>query len=443
MRALLLSLIAAVLVAVIGLGWLTSQVYNQLEKKSENAATQIEPSTLNLSRQLAQFINAQASTLDHNDPNNLLAYWPTHGQIKLTLTPEEEFPLPAPLLEQLHRGEAILLEDQQHLLINYFLPSHKSVLTLAIDNPPQPKRASIVFTLAFYCGLIFIIALWLYPLLRRLILLQACADDFGAGNLQARITASRWSYILPLEAAFNQMAQRVQTLLEDNRLLCRAVSHDLKTPLARLRFGFEMLGEAKNTEQSQRYLNRIDDDISAMENLISRLLDYAKLEEGQIKLYFQPLDLCQLLQRLCKPLLGGEKRLALQLDKKPCVIQADAQYLMMLINNLLSNAQRYAHTQIHISCCHFNGAVELCIEDDGPGIAPQLYQQVLKPFVRGPATSTTASSHGMGLAIVERITAWHKAQLILNKAQGLGGLSVQVRFSQVISAASLINPEAK
>lgn len=419
MRALLVSLIAVVLIAVIGLGWLINQVYNQLEN-SQGDTTPIDPSTLNLGRQLAKTLNGQ-------DAHSVLAHWPADGPIKLTLAAEDEFPLPEHLLAQLHQGEAILLEDHNHLLINYFLPAHQAILTLAIENPPPQERASIVFTLAFYCGLILIVALWLYPLVRRLLLLQASAHAFGAGNLQARIHARRWSYIYPLEVAFNQMAQRVQTLLADNRLLSRAVSHDLKTPLARLRFGFEMLEEAPTPEQARRYLARIDEDLSAMENLITRLLDYAKLEEGQIKLDFQPLDLNPLLQRLSEPWLDGANSLQLQLHKTPCVIAADPQYLMMLINNLLSNAQRYAKGQIRISTRVLTDAVELSIEDNGPGIEPDHYQQVLKPFVRGQTDGL--AGHGMGLAIVERIASWHKAQLILDKSQDLGGLRVRVRFN--------------
>jgi signal transduction histidine kinase len=419
MRGLLVSLISVVLVAVVGLGWLVTQVYNQLDNKP----SQIDASYMAMGSQLAK-------TFDTLDPATVLAHWPNTGAIKLSLANEDEFPLPAELLAKLRAGEAVLLEDNQHLLINYFLPNRNQILTLAVANPPvKDDKTSFILTLIFYCGLIIILVLWLYPLLRRLMLLQESARAFGAGDLNARIAPSRFSYIRTLEAAFNQMAERVQTLLADNRLLSRAVSHDLKTPLARLRFGFEMLEETQDAQQSARYLKRIGDDLSAMEGLITRLLEYAKLEEGQIKLDFKPLNLNNLLLRLCEHLLEGERQLDVQLEPEQTWINADAHYLAMLITNLLSNAERYSYQRISVSIHQQHDNIVLCISDDGPGIPAAEREQVLKPFVRGQ--TQLHSGHGMGLAIVDRIAAWHKADLKLDEAQPLGGLRVTITFKAV------------
>lgn len=414
MRSLLLSLVSVVLIAVVGLGWLITQAYNQLD----NQPSSTDATYITMGSQLAQ-------TLDAQDPESVLEHWPKDGAIELSLAEEEEFPLPAHLQTQLHSGEPILLEDNNHLLINYFLPNHNQILTLSVANP-QAVKTNLIFTLGFYCGLIIILILWLYPLLRRLILLQESALAFGSGELTARIQPSRWSYIRPLEAAFNQMAERVQTLLADNRLLSRAVSHDLKTPLARLRFGFEMLEETQDPQQSARYLQRIGEDLSAMETLINRLLEYAKLEEGQVKLDFQTLDLNCLVQRLCERLPEGQRQISMSLQPGELQIDADAHYLSMLINNLLHNALRYSRQRINLQTQIINGTVELSICDDGPGIVPEERANVLKPFVRGQ--DPKQNGHGMGLAIVERIAAWHKAQLILGSSKALGGLEICVKF---------------
>ncbi|HEY6527143.1 MAG TPA: ATP-binding protein [Cellvibrionaceae bacterium] len=415
MRGLLISLVSVVLVAVVGLGWLVTQVYNQLDNKP----SQIDASYMSMGSQLAK-------TFDTLDPAVLLAHWPNSGAIKLSLANEDEFPLPADLLAKLHAGEAVLLEDNQHLLINYFLPNRNEILTLAVANPPvKDDKTSFILTLIFYCGLIIILVLWLYPLLRRLILLQESARDFGAGDLNARIAPSRWSYICTLEAAFNQMAERVQTLLADNRLLSRAVSHDLKTPLARLRFGFEMLEETQDPQQSARYLQRIGEDLSTMESLIARLLEYAKLEEGQIKLEFQPININALLLRLCERIPESDRQIQLQLEPAELWINADSHYLAMLINNLLTNALHYSRQRIIVSTQRRHNYIDLNISDDGPGIPHEERRQVLKPFVRGQASL----GHGMGLAIVERIAAWHKIKVTLTTSIPLGGLSASALFA--------------
>jgi len=417
MRGLLGTLISVVLIAVVGLGWLISQVYSQLNGQNG----QPDNPYISLGRQLAQ-------SLDQADAQAVLQHWPSDGPLELSLADEAEFPLPDHLHSQLLSGEAVLLEDNRHLLINYFLPQRKAVLTLAVQSPSsRSEQTSITLTLVFYCGLIFILILCLYPLVRRLMLLQESARAFGAGDLTARIEPSRWSYIRSLEEAFNQMAERVQNLLADNRLLSRAVSHDLKTPIARLRFGFEMLEEARDAEQSSRYLQRIGQDLTAMEALINRLLDYAKLEEGHIKLDIQPVNLNRLVERLCQQLPEGERHLRLEAAAQELWINADSHYLAMLINNLLSNAMRYSRQQISVSAWQDKQRVWLRISDDGPGIPSKERQQVLKPFVRGQASQ----GHGMGLAIVERIAVWHKAELTLASDEILGGLCVQISFAAI------------
>ncbi|HMY39475.1 MAG TPA: ATP-binding protein, partial [Marinagarivorans sp.] len=330
----------------------------------------------------------------------------------------------------------VLLEDNRHLLINYFLPKQKAVLTLAVASPASSnEQASITLTLVFYCGLILILVLCLYPLVRRLMLLQESARAFGAGDLNARLAPSRWSYIRSLEEAFNQMAERVQSLLADNRLLSRAVSHDLKTPMARLRFGFAMLEEAQTAEQSTRYLQRIEQDLSAMEALINRLLEYAKLEEGQIKLDLQPLNLNSLVARLWEHVRDDEHSLELALAPEELWVQADSHYLAMLINNLLSNALRYCRTRVCLRTARHKHSVVLSLSDDGPGIPREEHRQVFKPFVRGQKVNSSgqgpAEGHGMGLAIVERIATWHKAQIHLDTDAALGGLCVQLRLAAI------------
>ena len=433
MRGLLLTLIAIVVAAVVGLGWLVSQVYSQLEQPGG----QPHSAYLGLGQQLAKALNS-------TETNSLLQHWPNDGPVGLSLTELGEFPLPAHLNAKLLGGEGVLLENNRHLLINYYVPARQAVLTLTVASPTSSEDTSFTLTLGFYCGLIVILLVCLYPLVRRLILLQESAFAFGAGDLCARIVPSRWSYIRPLEEAFNQMAARVQTLLADNRLLSRAVSHDLKTPIARLRFGFEMLEEAQNPEQASRYFARIGQDLAAMEALVNRLLEYAKLEEGQINLHLQPLNLNNLAAQLnlSEPLSDGSRsqgarpaEIQLALAPEDLWVQADSHYLAMLINNLLNNAQRYCRQTIRLSTKQSHQQVLLCISDDGPGIPVEERAGVLKPFVRGQGHQVQgqaqAQGHGMGLAIVERIATWHKATISLNQDETLGGLAVVITFTAV------------
>ncbi len=424
MRLLLLSLIGTVLFAVIGLGWLGSLVYSQLETGSGSASS-VE-AYQSMGQQLARAIDSGGKqSAPAADTSRFIDHWPDSSPVDLNIVIAADFPVPENLKSSFESGEPLLLEDGSHLHINYFLPSTQQVLTLTLPidvAQGQGKGISLLLTLVFYFGLIAIVLLWLYPLLRRLILLQRSARAFGAGQLDARIPLSRWTYIGPLEVAFNQMADRVQTLLADNRLLSRAVSHDLKTPLARLRFGFETLEETQDPNLTKRYLARIGHDLDEMESLVVRLLDYAKLEEGQVKLAFERIDLNALVRRVIAPLPEDARRLKIECSPGPLWVTADAHYLKMCLNNLLTNAIQYSQTHVCIRTYSEADKVVVCISDDGPGIPAELRTRVLKPFVRGEGDNS--NGHGMGLAIVERIAHWHRARLAIDNDSVLGGASV-------------------
>ena len=301
------------------------------------------------------------------------------------------------------------------------------MLTLTVDSLGNTdEQTSITLTLAFYSGLILILLLCLYPLVRRLMLLQESARAFGAGDLNARLQPSRWSYIGSLEVAFNQMAEQVQSLLADNRLLSRAVSHDLKTPIARLRFGFEMLEESQSAEQSARYLARIGQDLAAMEALINRLLDYAKLEEGHIKLDMQPLNLNHLVAPCginwsaadtsysvnCAPRQPGSRGQTLpqHADQQP----AKQRGALRPAAHLPANG-----------AAQTDGGIEHQRRRPGYSAAGAL-SRVKTLCAR---QRQRPHGHGMGLAIAERIASWHKANISLDTDERLGGLCVRIIFN--------------
>ncbi len=421
----------SVLIAVFGLGWLGTQLYSMLDPANSQSSAAVTPYVL-MGRQLASSLDVKGDHAQHDVVDFFVQNWSAQGPLNLSLAELDDFPLPSHLLKNFKNGNSILLEDGANLLINYYLPSRTQILTLTLaksDLEQGDFATSLSLTLVFYCGLIAILLTWFYPLLRRLILMQRSAASFGAGKLDERIPLSRWSYIPRLEQSFNQMADRVENLVADNRLLSRAVSHDLKTPIARLRFGFEMLAESQDKQQTSRYLKRIDQDLMEMESLIARLLEYAKLEEAQVKLDFQPLEINSLLQRLCEPLIDDCRHFELLLCPSQLWISADVHYLKMMLNNVLSNAIRYARSTIRVTTQQFGTDIRLVIADDGPGIAEADRENLLKPFVRG--NDSKKAGHGMGLAIVERLAKWHRAKLILDNDPDLAGAQVQLIFGSV------------
>ena len=427
MKKLTLSLVIAILTAIIFLGWGLDTFFNQYQKQKVTDEFSV----------YRKMITSLANTLDKtNNVGQFVTTWQNQNQQQLTLTPIAEFPLPASLRDNFNQGEPLVLESKDVITVNQLLPSQQQVLSINIHQPIKPQdnlALEVALTAVFYVGILLCVFIWLYPLIKRLRLLRSTAKTFGEGDFSKRIHISSTSYIVDIENEFNRMAAKIETLVEDNKLLSNAVSHDLRTPLARLRFGIEALSETNNPENKEKYIRHLSQDINEMENLVSVLLDYARLEQRMIRVDRLPLSLNTLIKSSVHNLTSSDScTIAMdisRLSKFQVIIGGDENYMSMLINNLLSNAQQYAATQIQITTEQTTNTVIMCISDDGPGITVEQRDKIFKPFTRGEKNSEQ-KGYGMGLAIVARIAAWHGAVIAISQSDKLGGAEFIVTFKR-------------
>ena len=427
MKKLTLSLVIAMLTAIIFLGWGLDTFFNQYQKQKGTDEFSV----------YRKIITSLANTLDKtNNVDQFVTIWQNQNQQQLTLTPIAEFPLPASLRDNFNQGEPLILESKDVITMNQLLPSQQQVLSINIHQQIEPKdnlALEVALTAVFYVGILLCVFIWLYPLIKRLGLLRSTAKTFGEGDFSKRIHISSTSYIVDIEHEFNRMAAKIETLVEDNKLLSNAVSHDLRTPLARLRFGIEALSETNNPENKEKYIRHLSQDINEMENLVGVLLDYARLEQRMIRVDRLPLSLNTLIKSSVHNLTSSDScTIAMdisRLSKFQVIICGDESYMSMLINNLLSNAQQYAATQIQITTEQTTNTVIMCISDDGPGITVEQRDEIFKPFTRGEKKSEQ-KGYGMGLAIVARIAAWHGAVIAISQSDKLGGAEFTVTFKR-------------
>jgi len=147
---------------------------------------------------------------------------------------------------------------------------------LPTETVAQPARLNILLTLQFYLIVIAVLLAWLFPLIKRLLNLQKVAKQLGTGDFSSRVNVSKFSYISSIESDFNRMANQIQKLVDDNQMLSRAVSHNLKTPLTRLRMGIDVLEETTDNSEMEGYIKRINGDLDEMQTLVETLLQYSK-----------------------------------------------------------------------------------------------------------------------------------------------------------------------
>lgn len=420
MKKLSISLLLVVMISIFGLG---QGIDNLFEKyQAEPDSDELTPYRL--------LISSLALTIDkHDNPEHFVQSWHTQHQLTLSIEPLSQFILPTPLQNQLNNGEPLVLESADRYSIHALLPNEQKVLSLNVPHGVKKvdnENLQWLLTTVFYVGILLVIFIWLNPLIRHLRELSKSARLFGEGQLDRRIKPSSSSFIADIENEFNRMAARIETLVSDNKLLSSAVSHDLRTPLARLRFGIEAIKETKNPEKQIKYIQHLSNDINEMENLVSVLLNYARLDQNKVDLKIAKIDLKELVQQCVEALEPSTIDIQLSSDTSS-LVQGDYNFCTMLVNNLLDNGLKFAKQNIHITLINEGHHLILIIEDDGPGIPKEERQHLLKPFARGKKQQTS-TGFGMGLAIVARIASWHHARLTVGRSTTLGGAEFKICF---------------
>jgi signal transduction histidine kinase len=269
-------------------------------------------------------------------------------------------------------------------------------------------------------------------LLHRLQLLKNTTKAFGAGQLESRVQTTGVTYIQDIEKDFNSMADQIQQLIEDNKLLTSAVSHDLRTPLARLRFGIDTLAETTSPDARAHYFKRVSSDLNEMEALVNSLLRYARLDNVMAGVEKQSINVRDLVgecvsQHYDSPLsiVIDDTQLA---DENALTVNGCIEHLATLFNNLIQNAVRFADRQIIIELQQHADSVVVTISDDGPGIPQELREHVMKPFERG--STEAKEGYGLGLAVAARIAKYHDGHINIDKCDRLGGALISVRLAQ-------------
>ena len=226
--------------------------------------------------------------------------------------------------------------------------------------------------------------------------------------------------------SFNQMVDDLQQVESDRAVILAGISHDLRTPLARMQLELEM---AKLSDDAREGLQS---DIAQMDAIISQFLDYAKPTEAAT---FVPVDISELLQD-CAREAGRMPGVKVTSDIEPgVVVSANATDLRRVINNIIENARRYGKTEgseiteIDICCkVRLRGQGKRAIielQDHGAGVPDELVEQLLKPFTRLDTARGQANGAGLGLAIVQRVVTRHNAELQVGRRDG-GGLRIAI-----------------
>jgi two-component system osmolarity sensor histidine kinase EnvZ len=333
--------------------------------------------------------------------------------------------------EQLGAGTRLSLEreGEQALFVSFRIDdSDEGDYWLALPR----ERIDRVFPLGWLgwgvaALLLSLFGAWLivFRITRPLKALQKAAQKVGAGETPPRLDEGGPTELATVAAAFNQMSADLAQIDQDRALILAGVSHDLRTPLTRLRMGIEMSADEDLREGMTA-------DIEEMDKTIGQFLDFARSEGGEAP---QAVDVAALVGDVASQYRrrGFTVDMAAAVPPAPApgvpsgTFQADLalrpQALRRAVSNLIDNALRYAGAENPVELDLGAAAGEIVIEvrDRGPGIPPQDVERIKRPFARLEEARSNTAGAGLGLAIVERIARSHNGRLELLPRPG-GGL---------------------
>jgi two-component system osmolarity sensor histidine kinase EnvZ len=262
--------------------------------------------------------------------------------------------------------------------------------------------------------LVAIASLFMRNQVRALRRLAAAADSFGKGRDVPNFRPEGATEVRQAAAAFLKMRDRLQRQLTQRTEMLAGVSHDLRTPLTRMRLALEFLGDNAAVAELQH-------DVAVMQRMIEGYLDFAKGEGGGEP---EPTDLAALVEDavLATRREGADVTMT---APEQCVLPLRPDAIHRCLANLLGNAQRYGG-RIWLALVPLNDTVNVLIDDDGPGIPAAERENVFRPFVRlDPARSPAHEGVGLGLTIARDVARAHGGDLRLEDSPQ-GGLRVRL-----------------
>jgi two-component system osmolarity sensor histidine kinase EnvZ len=236
--------------------------------------------------------------------------------------------------------------------------------------------------------------------------------------------STRTSEIRDVNMGFNRMARELAKMEEDRTVMLAGISHDLRTPLARLRLEAEM---SVPDEQARQFMAQ---DIDQLDAIIHKFMDYARPSELQL----QPLLLGELVERVAQGFREPQQIRIHNAVLSDLKVWADDTELGRVLLNLFENARRYGRsveepTKVEVTASLSGNWVQLLVRDFGPGVPADKLAKLTTPFFRGDAARTAANGAGLGLAIVEKSVQRLGGQLEIGNAEG-GGLFALIRLQK-------------
>ncbi len=422
-RAFLL-ITALILLSIFTLAWMFRHA-SEAPRAQQNA--QLVVSTINLTRAAIlsaapQWRGALLAELRAAEGMRVEIAEPTDAMTALETDTRELTLMVAQVRAKL--GQDTRFASQRHgiadLWVSFRIGEDEFWVAIPRTRVEQPMSRMILLFGAVALGFALIGA---YLIARQVALplkrLSQAAQQLGQGKAHSPLPENGTQEMATVSHAFNQMSADLAANERERALVLAGISHDLRTPLTRIRLAAEM-------SQDEQLRNDLHADVTQMDGIIQQFLDYARLDAHELA---QHCDVAALVQEVAHPYTTRAHSLRLDLSAfapqnvRPLILKR-------AVANLLENALKYGGGEIDVRLHHDATHFFISVSDRGEGISSEHLESAKRPFVRLESARSDASGSGLGLAIVERAAQTHQGQLTLAQREG-GGLvaTLQIPFS--------------
>ena len=324
--------------------------------------------------------------------------------------------------KQLADGKVVSLYYQDSVQL-YALADPDSLYEITYDITPASPNVTL-YSMAFFVSLAILLALWIWPLWRDLSAITRGLKTVNDDGSLPKIHLSARSVVAPIALAINKLSTQVSDLFSRHKEMTGAVAHELRTPLARLKFA--LAGEPLTDEEGWQAMR---DDVNELERMVQEMLDYLRNDGRPPELNISHIPLQALLSAIrdrAEIQTSTEVNISVAADDS--VVLGDGHFVERAIENLVLNALRYAKTRVVLRTEQTKQFTIIHVEDDGPGVSEENREKIFAPFYRpDSARSRERGGAGLGLAIVRRIQHWHDGECYVGEST-LGGADFTLHY---------------
>lgn len=390
-------------------GWLLSFIIAELQKNSNEASQQV----------------LQAFSQHYDTPVKIIPISNLNDELQVFLRHNQYF------------YGSMAPFNTTPLNFYYLLNANEALEIGPYPYPWYIKNYAIITLFIFMCLIAGIMFISIYPLYKDFRKLELTAENYGEGKFTYDVNIKRYAALYQFYQNLKKMGRQIKNLITSHKELTEALSHEMKTPLARLKFAVTMAEDEDNKANAKIYFAEAQQAMNTIDDLISELLLYFSFDRHDLDLKLKSINIADWLrtsvdEKKDAP-LGKTLTLEISETVKNCKVSLAPVYLKKALENLLSNAFRYAKSVVAIKLDADDHHCYLHIADDGVGVPQPQRDKIFEPFFSSDESRWLEfSGHGLGLAIVMRIVTVHHGQIRVGESQW-GGAEFIIVFPRSFS----------